>query len=85
MYKTNSINFKSHLEDYCPNNCKTCQDGHWDWRNGGLPLNPNGFCQHFCSFENGVATAPGYCGKGVKYNDGVDCRECETGKSFEKI
>ena len=83
MYKTNSINFKSHLEDYCPHNCKTCKSG--DSRHGGLPVNTNGFCQHFCSFENGSVTAPGYCGLGAKYYGGVDCRECKIGKCFEKI
>lgn len=85
MYKTNSINFKSHLEDYCPHHCKTCKSGHWDYRNGGLPVNINGFCQHFCTFENDSVTGPGYCGKGVKYYYGVDCTECKVGKWFEKI
>ena len=87
MYKTNSINFKSHLEDYCPDHCKTCKSGdfHPEKFRGGLPVNTNGFCQHFCSFENNhTITAPGYCGNGAKHYTGVDCRECKIGKWFEK-
>ena len=82
MYKTNSMNFKPYLEDYCPHNCKICKSG--DSRHGGVPVNPNGFCQHYCSIES-VITAAGYCGKGDKYYSGFDCRECKTSQWFEII
>ena len=76
------MNFKPYLEDYCPHNCKICKSG--DSRHGGVPVNPNGFCQHYCSIES-VITAAGYCGKGDKYYSGFDCRECKTGQWFEII
>ena len=83
MYKSDSISFKSLLEEYCPDKCKTCDPG--DSSDGGVPVNFNGFCQHFCRFDEDNFFGPGYCGKGAKYEIGADCTQCKPGKWFDKI
>ena len=75
MHKTYSMNYKSNLEDICSQECQNCKTG--GSSDGGMPINSNGICEHFCS-------EAGFCGKGEAYKYGVDCTGCRKGKSFEE-
>ena len=57
----------------CPARCSTCrganQGNSWD---GGLRLNSDNVCEHFCSRW-------GYCGDGPEFSVGTDCTGCVQG------
>ena len=61
-----------HLCIECPVRCRECRSG--GSSDGGLPINANGVCEHFCSIH-------GYCGEGSCYETGIDCRGCKSGNS----
>ena len=76
MHKIYSAHFESNLDASCPQRCQTCKRGNSS--DGGMPVNSNGICEHFC-------TKQGYCGNTGAYISGVDCTKCRKGKWSEEI
>ena len=67
------ILYKCYFKVACPERCKTCKTG--GSSDGGLPINSNGVCEHFCS-------KLGYCGIGNGYKTGDDCSGCNYSGNF---
>ena len=67
--------FTNHLKVACPSRCTKCKTGNPN--GGGLPIDSNGICRHFCSKS-------GYCGNGEAYKTGFDCSGCgaDTSKNL---